>query len=562
MSQFTVNVNDFICQVESMVQFDKEVVSQDFTNMDVINLDMNKQNINFGIINLKIKKTNPITSQKRHFVFSVDCSGSMNDLCNDGRSKNDHSNHTLINMITYFADHPELMVSITVFAFDGSIYTIIENQEVTQENLDKLIQDIKKIRPKDMTNIEKALLNSREYIVNYCTENMETNVAHIFMTDGDATQGNTIPSILKDYVTSLVPNIFIGFGIEHNVYLLKELASDNKNNYYFVDALEKAGLVYGEVLHSIIYKVLENTSIYVDNGLIYDWKKNVWVDKIDMCDLVSESNKIIHVLTDKPSEFSCMVQGTICVSKEIFEFAIQNTMIRKIHDVDNFDGFIDLTKYKYRQRTQQLLYEANLHNFDNLKCKDPLKNSPSHIDDYDDFCKIHYENGKVLKEKMKGLLKEMQQFLEPNDEKFCTTFTKSGKVEPNLFKLLCDDIYICLHTFDTNHGAMYSCARQTSQGAQRAYSATYTPKIEKDNDFDGLRTPSRFMKRSCAINSTYDDINLTSYCDNFYKLSDDTDIDNNVEYTVSDQIDNPYSTLSILELMRSCSASIDDSKMN
>jgi glyceraldehyde 3-phosphate dehydrogenase len=32
MSQFTVNVNDFICQNDSMIQFDKDVVSQDFVS--------------------------------------------------------------------------------------------------------------------------------------------------------------------------------------------------------------------------------------------------------------------------------------------------------------------------------------------------------------------------------------------------------------------------------------------------------------------------------------------------------------------------------------------------
>jgi hypothetical protein len=589
-----------------MIQFDKDVVSQDFTNMGVVG--GNLQNMNFGIINLKIKKLVPI-KQKRHFVFSIDCSGSMNDLCNDGRTKNDHSNHTLINMITYFAEHPELMVSISVFAFDGSIYTIIENEEVTQENLNKLIQDIKKIRPKDMTNIEKALLHSREYIVNYCTKNMDSNVTHIFMTDGDATQGNTIPSKLKEFVTPLVSNIFIGFGIEHNVYLLKELASDNKNNYYFVDALEKAGLVYGEILHSIIYKVLENTYIHVANGLVYDWKKNVWVDKIDIGDLVSESNKIIHVLSVKPSEFSCVVECSLCVSKEPLQFTIQNT-IKKVHGLDdvnvttsdiiaNLDGFTDLTKYKYRQRTQQLLYEANLYNFNDLKRKDPLTIFPNHIDDYDDFCKMHYDNGKLLKAKMKCLLKEMQQFLdppvpplekvEPNDPDFCTTFAKSGKVEPNLYKLLCDDIYICLHTFNSSYGAMYSCARQTSQGAQRSYSATYTPRVDKGNDCNNINInnfatfrnggrPPKLM-RSYAFNGvsstpfpdfTDDDINLNSLCDNFYKQNDDNDLagadistvvnHDNEEYTLSDQIDNPYSTLSILELMRSCSASVDESK--
>jgi len=591
-STITLNISDFICQNESMVQFDKDIVSDKFTNVNV-NTDTSPQKNYFGVINLKIKKTNPIT-QKRHFVFSIDCSGSMNDLCNDGKTKNDHSNHTLINMITYFAEHPELMVSITVYAFDCSIYTIIENQDVTQENLDKLIQDIKKIRPKDMTNIEKALINSREYIVNYCTKNTDSNVTHIFMTDGDATQGNTIPSKLKEYVSSLVSNIFIGFGIEHNVYLLKELASDNKNNYYFVDALEKAGLVYGEILHSIIYRVLENTNISVVNGLIYDWKKNSWVDRIDIGDLVNESNKIIHVLSDNPSEFSCLLQCSLCGSKENFELSIQN-MIKKtdvsyrdsVVDDDNddkLDGFTELTKYKYRQRTQQLLYEANLHNFNNLKCKKPLKISPYHIDYYDDFCKIHYENGKILKAKMKDLLKEMQQFLDKPSQ----TLENVEKVEnlepkePNLYKLLCDDIYICLHTFDTSHGAMYSCARQTSQGAQRSYSATYTPRVDKGNAFDNVNNvtslingcgPPRFM-RSYAINSvspslsyplptfpdfTEDDINLKNFNADFYNQKDDSD---NEEYTVSDQIDNPYSTLSILELMRSCSATVDESKKN
>jgi hypothetical protein len=545
--------------------------------------------MNFGIINLKIKKTTPVT-QKRHFVFSVDCSGSMNDLCQDGRTKNDHSNHTLINMIIYFADHPELMVSITVFAFDGSIYTIIENQEVTQDNLDKLIQNIKKIRPKDMTNIEKALLNSREYIVDYCTKNMDFNITHIFMTDGDATQGVSLPSKLKEYVTPLVSNIFIGFGIEHNVYLLKELANDDKNNYYFVDALEKAGLVYGEILHSIIYRVLENTSISVVNGLVYDWKKNIWVDKLNIGDLVSESNKIIHVLSDKPSEFTCMIHSSHCVSKEPFELSIQNT-IKTVHDNDdnnsihttattnanaNLDGFIDLAKYKYRQKTQELLYKANLHNFDNIKCKDPLKINPYHMDSYDDFCKMHYENGKVLKEKMKDLLKEMQQFLVP-------TLENVEANDSSLFKLLCDDIYICLNTFDTKHSAMYSCARQTSQGAQRAYSATYTPKFEKGNSSDIPISsfindgPPKLM-RSYANNYVSpppllpfpdfkdDNINLSTLCDNLNKENNDNTTDNDAnthdEYTVSDQIDNPYSTLSILELMRSCSASIDDSKFN
>jgi len=559
-SVLNVNVSDFICQSESMVQFDKDIVSDDFTNVTL-------QNNYFGVINLKIKKMSP-SIQKRHFVFTVDCSGSMSDICNDGKTKMDHANHTLMNMIIYFAEHPELMVSISVFAFDGSIYNIIMNEKVSEENLDKLIQDVKKIRPKDITNIEKALVNSRVYIENYINNNSDVYVSHIFMTDGDATDGVTIPFKLKEYVTPLVSNNFIGFGVEHNAYLLKELASEKKNNYYFVDALEKAGLVYGEILHSIIYRLLENTNISVVNGLIYDWKKNSWVDKIDIGDLISENKKTFHVLSDKPSEFVCKFQTTHCVTNEIFDFTVQNS-IAKTGIIE--DGFVNLTQYKYRQRTQQLLFEVNEYNFNKVKSDEPLKFNRS----YYNYSDTHYhtddihdtDNSIKLKETMKGLLKEMQQFLENLDN---TMVAATG--DSSFIKLLCDDLYICLKTFDTEHSAMFSCARQLSQGAQRAYSATCTPKAPRNaHVFDVGNFGTPIIKRSIAGNYTdndtesfiskipdfnEDELNNDNFNKEFYQIiNDEHAYDDDTEYNLSSESDNPYSTLSILDLMRSCSSS-------
>ena len=583
MTKATDNVFDFICQSESMVQFDKEIVSDDFTN---VNMDVTVQKNYFGVINLKIKKMDPCI-QKRHFVFNVDCSGSMSDTCNDGRTKMDHANHTLINMIHYFAEHPELMVSITVVAFDSSIYNIITNEEVREDNLDKLIQDVKKIRPKDMTNIEKALVNSKEYIASYIKNNgdngchSEVYVSHIFMTDGDATTGETLPIKLKEYVSPLVSNIFIGFGIEHNAYLLKELACDNKNNYYFVDALEKAGLVYGEILHSIIYRVLENTNISVVNGLIYDWKKNSWVDRIDVGDLISETNKTYHILSDNPSEFACIFKTSHCVTKETFDFTIANSGI-------NEDGFVDLTQYKYRQKTQQLLFEVNQYNFNKVNCDLPSRFDRSyynyndthhdthvdtHVDDSDDLY-----NSKKLKEKMKSLLKEMQEYLENLDNTLVDT-------DSSFIKLLCDDIYICLKTFDTEHSAMFSCARQLSQGSQRAYSATCTPKAPKNGYvFDIGNIESPIIKRSNTGNFNYDDprhgygdcdnddsfisnfpdfneddLNNDNFNKEFYQMINDDNVGDadygDIEYNLSSDSHKPYSSLSILDLMRSCTNS-------
>jgi len=582
MSDNTNNtVTEFICDIESKIQFDGTIVPTDFTTITSPELTL----ANFGIVNLKIKQKQP-NNVKRHFVFSIDCSGSMSDLCNDGRTKNDHSIHTLINMIIYFAEHPELNVSITVFTFDGFIYKIIKNEEVTQDNLDNLIQNIKKIRPKDTTNIEKALINSNEYISDYIKNNLDVFVTHIFMTDGDATQGKELPSELKEMVTSKVPNIFIGFGIDHNAYLLRELASETRNNYYFVDALEKAGLVYGEILHSIIYRVLENTIVRVVNGLIYDWKKNTWVDNIEIGDLISENNKIFHILSDKPNEFSCIVETINCVTKEKYEISIKNTIITKNHVNDDciecdvciieYDGFIDLTKYKYRQRTQQLLFEVNIYNFEKYKRQNQFKynnkllyspNVQSDDDHDDDSYDSIKTNKKLLKEKMKNLLEEMQEFLEK---------ITSGSDDYNFIKLLCDDLYICLQTFDTEHGAMFSCARQLSQGAQRSYSATCTPNSHRNLRNRSPQIPHVFnMKRSIAVNenddclntidhniqlnTTYkfpdfndDELNDDNFNKDFYQINGDDD-NNDVEYNLSTHDDNPYSTLSILDLMRSCS---------
>ena len=545
MSTTSIMISDLICQNESTIQFDKEFVSGDFTIADI-----DFQNCNFGIMNLKIKKTEPIL-QKRHIVFSIDCSGSMSDICEDGKSKMDHIIHTLINMIVYFAEHPELNISISVFAFDGSIYNIIVNEEVKEENLEKLIQCVKKIRPKGVTSIELALVNSSEYIETYLTNNSETYVSHILMTDGDATQGKKLSSELIELASPLISNIFIGFGIDHNAYLLKDLSSHGENKYYFVDALEKAGFVYGEILHSIIYRVLENTTITVINGLIYDWKKNTWVDKIEVGDLLSENKKIFQVLSNKPNEFSCLVQTRHCASKEAFEFSIQNNELNE---------FIDLIEYKYRQRTQQLLYEVNTHNFNIYKS-------------YDYNCQEKYKNlqqtSTFLKEKMKDLLNEMKNIEEEQN----STFSKCEK--SGVLKLLCDDIYICLRTFETKHSAIYSCARQISQGAQRSYSATYTPKLYNNNDFG-----NPILTRSYAANFDYLDENIDNNNNDLFPELPDfavnnvnslylkkpqsssnnnlTDID---DYEVSDQTDNPYSTLSVLSLMRSCSANIDDNKL-
>ena len=540
---------DLISKNDSYIIFEKQDICE-----EIITDLKNMENMKFGILNLKTNSSINGEKKQQHIVFSVDCSGSMSDICNDRRSKMDHINHTIINMIMFLVEHPELEVHISVFAFDDKIYKIIENELISSDNFERLINQVKQIRPKNMTNIENALCNSKNYIQNL---QKDRTITHIFMTDGDANQGKVNPEELLEIVSDLsmisISNIFVGFGLDHNAYLLKILSSSNKNKYYFIDALEKAGLVYGEILHSIIYKIFENISITIKGGFIYDWKKNVWSNDILIDDLVTDINKVFHILSENPSNCEVLIKGNNYLTNKPFESNIISSMTTDATDMT------DLTKFKYRQRTQELMFQVNKHNFDKIYILNNFVN-----ENYETRSKELIEENILLKTKMNLLLEEMKKYCENLED-----FAKNDDIK--FMKLLCDDVYMCLQTIDTKYGAMYSCSRQVSQGEQRSYSANQapTPNFNQPiNDFH-LNTPQ--LKRSCAL--CFNDEIDENYENDFYKekiLDEMCPLNFNIDdikehgekYTVSEEIDdNPYSNLSILSLMRSCSSSVYDNKL-
>ena len=56
----------------------------------------------FGIFNINIRGEIPMTKKHLHIYYTIDCSGSMSDICGDGRTKMQHILHTLENMLRIF----------------------------------------------------------------------------------------------------------------------------------------------------------------------------------------------------------------------------------------------------------------------------------------------------------------------------------------------------------------------------------------------------------------------------------------------------------------------------
>ena len=77
-----------------------------------------------------------------------------------------------------------------------------------------------------------------------------------------------------------------------------------------------------------------------------------------------------------------------------------------------------------------------------------------------------------MKEELKAFMSELKEYMKP-------------AIDP-LLKNLCDDIAIVYRTIGTRYGQMYSCSRQTSQGNERLYNVSDTPRrafwAEEDED--------------------------------------------------------------------------------
>lgn len=463
---------------------------------------------NFGILNIKMKNYEegiiheeeifPVGIKKLHVYFTIDGSGSMSDLCIDNRTKMDHILFTLENMVRIFHEKEEIQISIHIQSFDSEVKDIVTNvQNIRNENIEELVKKIRTIRPSGPTNIGLALKAISENIKK--SMDPETEYVHIFLTDGEITDGTKEIEELKSMVPKDITNIFIGYGKEHDSYVLSNLAKGKKNEYRFIDALEKAGLIYGEIIHSLFYRALEDVSLNCTNCEIYDFETNEWSTWVEIGNLLYEQNKTFHIRSNNPENVKIEIISNSGINENMINENMINENIIKIENSILSNNDNDIIKYLFRQKTQELLFEARKISEEN------------NLSIYQYF----HEDLSNMKMKLKKFLNSLIEYINKNDLQ-----------DDAFLKMLCDDIYIVNKTLGTRHGNMFSCARQTSQGRQQSYTCSEISE-ENDNPLGKLQ-----LKRSTHVNFQQDDYN---------------------DYKLSQDILSPYSTNSQINMMRSVS---------
>jgi hypothetical protein len=455
---------------------------------------------NFGILNITMCKKEETKIEvikdegikqikKLHVCFNIDSSGSMQDICVDGRTKMEHILFTLENMLRIFHEKEDIDISLHIQSFDTIVKNIVKNvKNIRDENIEELIKKIRTIRPSDSTNIELALKEASNLIKDI---NDKTEYVHIFLTDGEITQGTRDLEELKSIVPKGIKNVFIGYGRDHDSRVLSNLSKGKKNEYRFIDALEKAGLIYGEIIHGLFYKALEEVIINCIDCEIYNFETNEWTNKLEIGDLLYEQKKTYHIRSTNPE--TCKIE---IVGGENIVQVVENKNENKT----------ELINYLFRQKTQELLFEAR-----KLSEENNLTMSRYLLEEEDEIAK--------MKNKLKKFLKSIIEYRKNNelqDDKF--------------LKMLCDDIYIVNKTLGTKYGNMFSCARQTSQGRQQSYTCSEIQ--EEENDPMGRLK----LKRSTHVR--------------FTQLENDELVD---MYKLSRDVLSPYSTDSQINMMRSVS---------
>jgi hypothetical protein len=364
------------------------------------------------------------------------------------------------------------------------------------------------------------------------------------MTDGDATVGSNDYNVLKGLVDSSVENAFIGFGTNHDSSLLTHISNYRNSSYHFIDALEKAGLVYGEILHGILYKYLTDVEVSIENGLVYDFKVNQWLDKLFIGDISGEANKTYHLISNTPENCKIILSCKNLGEKYSFE-------VSELTDTES-----NHTKYIYRQKTLELLFEVSILQKNKIELQklhhyNAFTFSSQENNDYHSkLDKIKNEENE-LKDKLRAFFEEIKKYMADNN-----------LADDNFLKNLCDDIYISHKTLGTTYGAMYSTARQTSQGTQRCYTVSHTPRDNEEigysnyiNDYPTLLGTPRMTRQST---NNFNTPNLFSDINEIRNNNISLINPNEIIHNLSSFEDAPYRTHTATRLMRDVSADPND----
>ena len=551
--------------IHSMIEW-----HDDITRVNVNSVVLNAQH--FGILRISTPKT-PISTTPLAILLNIDGSSSMDEIGSGKLTKINHIKHTLKNMIYVLIDKmtetPDICIYISILLFTHDVTNLLQriktekqfdrraeglpitNSEgdlrspdefeqfkddfilLNHQSMHLILEEIDRIRPWGCTNIEISLKNAKTKINDLKTKNPNFRIAHIQLTDGQATAGKKHANELSSCVDTSYRNIFVGYGEEHDGRLLASLGEIYPTcDYRFIDNIERTGMVYGEIMYHLLYPHNdEPILIQMSPGTkIYNWKTNQWSSTLTIPPLSSDTEKVFQIIIDDlniskedvwadlyytnnlqiPIETAITLPSLITLPIKIPGATYEVSSEEVFSPLPNSSGEklpVNLTKYLLRQLTQECLYLVRYHELNNddtmYSPPPPLIRSTNHVSSYPPPPPLirstnHVSSYPTIDELKDKLSSNINLLLSHRDELTrevanlpCQTHgvaklpselvvkrlsapcqnTDDDDDDDVLFiQTLIDDLQTALTNLGSSQSFMYTAARQTSQGSQHTYS--------------------------------------------------------------------------------------------
>ena len=222
-------------------------------------MDINAFILQDDIACIRIKGNPPPDIERTpvHFCIILDNSGSMD-------SKLIHVKKSLHYMLNILTDDD--YVSIITFSDDA--ICVVPRISITHDHKIVVQQRIKSIVAEGGTNLSAGLIAASNCLM--------TDSGHkqgiLLLTDGLANQGiidtsallNITGSILRDFPGTTIS--CVGYGVDHNSDLLREISSDGGGTYSVVDDLDSVATVFGDILGGLVSCAFQQVCVQIPAG--------------------------------------------------------------------------------------------------------------------------------------------------------------------------------------------------------------------------------------------------------------------------------------------------------
>tara|TARA_Y100000780_G_scaffold232377_1_gene263240 strand:+ start:6200 stop:7645 length:1446 start_codon:yes stop_codon:yes gene_type:complete len=452
---------------------------------------------NVGYVKLK-SGNNDIINRKLNIILSIDRSGSMTFSI-------DNVKICLKNIITYLQElysneyekNNKLDIRLTVIVFNHNINFICNDMCITSKNdeFESVIKSVDEIEARGMTNIEKVFKEVKDLYKD------EYKNIHVFMTDGEPTEGiskqDNLLTILHD---TSIEHYFLGFGLEHNSRMLEYFTQRlNKSQYFYIDNIENAGMIYGEILYKAFYTKYTNIVISseCETMRFYDVNSGTWVSKINVNDMGNGDEYVYSFKLNEENrhDASCEEDYTINVQYKtaIMSYDEKNMQLNEfcISKVvkEEFNEYIKLMEH--RMNVIDLMRKYKFSILDDIPKIEPYTNyecDTFELPETQDFRVNHKKHDKLYKEFTEYFKKLKSEVF----EKYC-----------KFHEQLLDDLYIHIKLFDMEeYNHMYCYARYNTQINQLSYNITKIDKSITNQGFNMLVPHHNMSQEKTTVFST------------------------------------------------------------